>query len=65
MELEKRITALEEKIDKLYSSVEKVRKYFLWTGIITLLVIIVPLMLMHFVFKSAMQGLTGAGIEGL
>lgn len=38
-----RVAALEAKIDAIYDSVEKTRKYFLWTLIITVVMIIVPL----------------------
>ena len=65
MEIEKHILELEEKIDRIFISVEKTRKYFMWTGIITLVVIVLPLLFIPFVLKSAIQGLTGLGIEGL
>ena len=32
-----------EKLDKIYASAEKTRKYFLWTLVITLITIILPL----------------------
>ena len=65
MELEKRIANLEEKIDKMYLSVEKLRKYFFWTGVITLLLIILPLFALPFLLPAALSGLTGMGIEGI
>lgn len=33
----------EEKLEKIYASVEKTRKYFLWTIIITVFMIVLPL----------------------
>lgn len=42
-ELAQRLAALETKVDALYASVEKVRKYFLWTGIITVVLFVLPL----------------------
>jgi hypothetical protein len=42
-ELEAKLLALEEKVDKIYISVEKTRKYFLTSTIITLVVLILPL----------------------
>ena len=42
-EILKKIEAQAEKIDAIYRSVEKMRKYFLWTLIITLALIILPL----------------------
>ncbi len=37
------IQAQNEKLDKIYISVEKTRKYFLWTMIISVVMIVVPL----------------------
>ena len=34
---------LERKVDEVYIAVEKIRKYMLWTAIITLIVIVLPL----------------------
>jgi hypothetical protein len=50
--IEARLQALEAKIDAMYVSVEKLRKYFLWTGIITLVVIVVPLLIIPFMLPS-------------
>jgi hypothetical protein len=41
-----RFTALEEKINKIYVSVEKTRKYFMWTLIVTILTVVVPAVLL-------------------
>jgi len=53
-----------KKIDLIYSSVEKTRKYFLWTMIITIITIVLPLIALIFVipwflsvFSSAYLGL--------
>jgi hypothetical protein len=43
--LESKITAIEVKLDAIYESVEKTRKYFLWAFIITLGAILIPLLL--------------------
>lgn len=40
---DERFKILEEKIDKIYKSVEKTRKYFMWTLITTLAFFILPL----------------------
>lgn len=48
----KKLTELEEKINRIYISVEKTRKYFLWTGIITIAIIVLPLIAMMFVLPS-------------
>ncbi len=38
-----KLGALEKKIDAIYSSVEKTRKYFLFTLIITVVMIVLPI----------------------
>jgi type II secretory pathway component PulF len=43
---------LEQKIDKIYQSVEKTRKYFFWTMIITIVVFVLPLIGLIFVIPS-------------
>ena len=48
----KKLTELEEKINRIYISVEKTRKYFLWTGIITIAIIVLPLIAMMFILPS-------------
>lgn len=53
-----KMAGLEKKIDAIYASVEKTRKYFLWTIIITLLVIALPLLLLAFVVPSFIGGYT-------
>lgn len=42
-ELADRLTALEQKTDAIHRSVEKTRKYFLWTLIISIGVVVLPL----------------------
>ena len=59
-----KILQLEEKIDKIYKSVEKTRKYFLWTMIITLALFILPLIGLVFVIPSFMSNYVGS-IENL
>jgi len=41
-EILKRMRAQEEKIDQIYRSVEKTRKYFLWTLLATVIMFILP-----------------------
>ncbi len=43
-ELSTRLTALEQKVDALGASLEKIRKYFLWTGIISAALFILPIL---------------------
>lgn len=51
-ELPQRLAALESKVDAMYASVEKLRKYFLWTGIITIVLFVVPLIGLMLVIPS-------------
>lgn len=51
-ETQNKIAELDKKINAIYESVEKTRKYFLWTMIITLVVLILPLIAMIFVIPS-------------
>lgn len=51
-ETQNKMAGLEKKIDEIYISVEKTRKIIMWTGIITVAVIILPLIAMMFVIPS-------------
>ncbi len=42
-EILKKIEEQDKKLEAIYRSVEKMRKYFLWTLIITVIMIILPL----------------------
>lgn len=42
-ELEQKLKEQDQKLDKIYTSIEKMRKYFLWTMIITIATIVLPL----------------------
>jgi hypothetical protein len=61
---EQKIERLEQKVDKIYISVEKTRRYFFWTGVITLAIIILPLIGLLFVLPAFMSNYVGS-IEGL
>lgn len=50
--IQNKIEELEKKIDMIYESVEKTRKIIMWTGIITIAVIVLPLIAMMFVIPS-------------
>ena len=54
----------ESKIDAIYASVEKTRKYFLWTLIITIVLFIVPLIGLIFVIPSFLSTYT-TSLQGL
>jgi type II secretory pathway component PulF len=51
-EVLKKLEEMDRKIEAVYQSSEKMRKYFLWTLIITAVVIILPLIAMFFVLPS-------------
>ena len=42
-DIRKQLEEQRGKIDEIYTSVEKIRKYFLWTLIVTIVVIVLPL----------------------
>ena len=54
-----KINQLEEKVEKIYVSVEKTRKYFMWTMIITLVIFILPLLALVFVVPSFVTNYIG------
>ena len=53
-----KLAEMEAKIDATYRSSEKMRKYFLWTLIITLVVIVVPLLIIPFVLPAFLSSVT-------
>ena len=59
-ELEQRLSAQENKLNQIYLSVEKTRKYFLWTLIITVVTIVLPLVALAFVLPWFMDTLMNA-----
>ena len=44
--MELKLAELEGKVDAAYESAEKVRKYMMWTAIITVAVIVLPLLIL-------------------
>jgi uncharacterized protein YqhQ len=57
-ETQNKMAGLEKKIDAIYESVEKTRKILMWTGIITIAIIILPLIAMLFVIPSFISNYT-------
>ena len=55
--MDEQLQRLEQKVDALYASLEKMRKYFLWTLIITAGVIIVPLLILPLVIPFFLNSL--------
>lgn len=46
--LSARLDALEKKIDAIYVSAEKTRKYIFWTVMVTIALVVLPLILLPF-----------------
>ena len=42
-ELSARLDVLEKKVDAAYTASEKVRKYLFWTGVVTIVLFVLPL----------------------
>ncbi len=58
-EILKKITEQEQKIEEILRSVKKMRKYFLWTLIVTAVVIILPLIGLLLVIPSFINMYSG------
>jgi hypothetical protein len=63
-DINKKLEDLEKKIDAIYISVEKTRKYFFWTMIITIVVLVLPLIAMVFIIPSFISSYTST-LQGL
>lgn len=65
--MERKMAELEGKIDAVYTSSEKMRRYFLWTGIVTVAVIVVPLILLPLVLPAffSAEGISSQTLQGL
>jgi hypothetical protein len=58
-DLTTRISALEQKIDAIFVSVEKTRKYFLWTLIISVVLFVLPIIGLLFAIPAFMTNYVG------
>lgn len=66
--IELKLAELTGKVEESYASVEKMRRYMLWTGIITVAVIVIPLLILPLFLPAflASQGIGGINsIQGL
>ncbi len=63
-DVNKQIADMQVKIDAIYKSVEKTRKYFLWTMIITIVLFVLPLIGLIFIIPSFISTYTQQ-LEGL
>jgi hypothetical protein len=59
-ELSQKIDAQEKKLDAIYASVEKTRKYILWTVIGTVVVFVLPLIGLIFVIPWFLSTMSAA-----
>ncbi|PIR42321.1 hypothetical protein CO058_01110 [candidate division WWE3 bacterium CG_4_9_14_0_2_um_filter_35_11] len=59
-EIQARLDQQDIMLNKIYVSVEKTRKYFLWTFIISILVFVLPMIVMAFVLPSFMKTLSSS-----
>ncbi len=59
-ETKAKLEILEQKIDQIYASAEKTRKYFLWTLIITVVMIILPVIALAIVIPIFVNTLSSS-----
>ena len=59
-DIQTKIVELEKKVDAVYESVEKMRKYMMWTGLVTLGLIVLPLIALAFIIPSLIDTYTTA-----
>lgn len=64
-DIEKRLADQREMIEKIYVSVEKTRKYFLWTLVISIVVIVLPLIGLMFEIPSFLSLYNSDSLNGL
>lgn len=61
-DISKKLDELEQKIDKIYKSAEKTRKYFLWSLIIGIACIVLPLIGLAFIIPIYLKTLNLSGL---
>lgn len=61
-EILQKLQEQEQKIDKMYKSIESMRKYFLWTNILTIVFFVIPLIAAIFLLPWMIKTLTYANI---
>ena len=57
-----KLTEQDKKIEAIYQSVEKTRKYFMWTLIVTAIVVVLPLIGLLFVLPGFLSAYSSLGI---
>ena len=63
-EIHRVLEQLDQKIDAIYLSVEKTRKYFFWTMVITIVVVVLPIVGLIFAIPAFLNNYVG-GMQGL
>ena len=58
-EVLKKLVELETKVDAVYKSAEKTRKYFMWTLVISVVLFVLPLIVLIFVIPQFLNALGG------
>jgi len=61
-DITKKFQEQEEKLEKIYQSVEKTRKYFLWMLIASVLLIVLPLVGLLFAIPQFLSTYSNIGI---
>ncbi len=59
-EITQKLAEQDKKLDLIYASIEKMRKYFLWTLIVTIVTIVLPLIALVFVIPWFLKIITSA-----
>lgn len=59
-EIKEHLNAQDEKLERIYISVEKTRKYFLWTMIGTIVMFVLPLIGLFFAIPFFLSTLSSA-----
>jgi len=62
--IEKKLAEVQLKLEETYNSAERMRKYFMWTAIITVAVIVVPLLILPALLPSFLSSQGVGGLPG-
>ena len=58
-EVLKKMAELDQKVDAVYNSVEKTRKYFMWTLILSIVFLVLPFIALLFVIPQLLSSIGG------
>ncbi|MDP3696657.1 MAG: hypothetical protein Q8R55_01340 [Candidatus Taylorbacteria bacterium] len=56
-EIIKKLAELEQKVDAVYKSAEKTRKYFMWTLILSVVFFVLPLIALIFIIPQFLNAI--------